>query len=72
MTSLYCLDFQTGSEVEDLMFTLSLEKALEWLKKNPTTRQIIEYSISEDSITRTWKSIRYYTSDGTLQHDLEK
>lgn len=71
MATLYCLAFKTNSEIEDLAFTLNLEKALEWLHKNPTTRQIIEYSISDDSITRTWKGFWHYSSDGTLRHDLE-
>jgi hypothetical protein len=71
MATLYCLAFQTNTEIEDLAFTLNLEKALEWLKKNPTTRQIIEYSISEDSITRTCSGFWHYSSDGTLHHDLE-
>ena len=67
MTSLYCLAIDR-SETEDLAFTLDLEKAIEWLGRR-NSRQIIEYIVSDKSVTYVWKSLRYYV-DGILQHDI--
>lgn len=49
--------------------TLNLEKALEWLKKYPKTRQVIEYLVSEDSISKEWCGLWYYDEDEVLRHE---
>ena len=71
-TTVYYLVPSFGGEYEDVEITLNLELALEWLKKYPKTRQIIEYSVSDSSITRSWCGFWYYDADGNLKHDLEE
>lgn len=56
---LYCLVLN-GGEYEDMEVTLNFEKALEWLSKRQKTGQILEYSVSDEGISDTWKCVWYY------------
>lgn len=69
-TKIYCLAFQ-GGDYEDMSMTLSLDKALEWLKKHPKTGQILEYSVQNDTIADMWNCIWECDSQGNLKQSAQ-
>lgn len=50
----------TGIDLEDCIFTTTWEKALEFLNKKPTRKQIIEYTFDENGVSDFWTAIHYY------------
>lgn len=69
-TKVYCLVL-SGGDYEDLEMTLSLEKALEWLKKRQKYGQILEYDVSENGISKIWNAIWEYKNGEVSKESTE-
>jgi hypothetical protein len=67
MVKVYCLVIN-GGDYQDMELTLSLEKALDWMKEKPKTRHILEYNVTEEEILDTWYDIWYIDNDGNVKH----
>jgi len=65
MSKLYVVTYKSESELEDFIFTLSWEKALELLNKKPNQKQIIEYTFDSNGVSDFWNAFHYY-KNGTL------
>jgi hypothetical protein len=64
MVYVFCLVLK-GGDLEDLQITLSGEKAFDWLENNKKHGQILEYTITDDGISSSWRCIWEY-NDGVL------
>lgn len=68
MQKLYVVTFKTESELEDCIFTLNWDKALELLNKKPNHKQIIEYTFDSNGVSEFWNAIHCY-KNGVLIND---
>jgi hypothetical protein len=68
MSKIYIISFKTEIDMEDCIFTLNWEKALELLNKNPNQKQIIEYTFNSNGVSDLWNAFHYY-KDGVLTTD---
>ena len=68
MSKIYIISFKTEIDMEDCIFTLNWEKALELLNKNPNQKQIIEYTFNSNGVSHLWNAFHYY-KDGVLITD---
>ena len=69
MQKLYIVTYKDGIEIEDCLFTLNWDKALELLNKNPNQKQIIEYTFDSDGVSKCWNAFHYY-KDGVFTSDV--
>jgi hypothetical protein len=63
MVRIYCMIPNSG-QYDDMSMTLSLEKALEWLKKHSTSGEVLEYQVESDKIAKTSARIWFYDNVG--------
>jgi len=59
---LYCLVLQFG-DYEDMEMTLSFDKAKDWLSSHKKSGQILEYTVTDDGISKEWDCMWEYVGD---------
>jgi len=62
MSKLYIVTYKNESELEDCIFTVNWEKALELLNKKPSQKQIIEYTFDSKGVSTFWNAFHYYVN----------
>lgn len=65
MEKVYIITYKAGFDLEDCIFTTNWEKALEYLNKKPSQKNIIEYVFDSDGVSDFWNVIHFY-KNGTL------
>jgi hypothetical protein len=60
MQKLYVVTYTSEIDLEDCIFTLSWEKALELLNKRPKQKQIVEYTFDSNGVSDFWSATHFY------------
>ena len=68
MSKLYVVTYKSAIDLEDCIFTMNWEKALELLNKKPNQKQIVEYTFDSNGVSDFWNAFHYY-KDGVLVTD---
>jgi hypothetical protein len=68
MSKLYVITYKNEIDLEDCIFTMNWEKALELLKKKPNQKHIIEYTFDSNGVSNFWNAFHYY-KNGVLVTD---
>ncbi len=71
MSKLYVVTYKNGIDLEDCIFTLSWEKALELLNKRPNQKQIIEYTFDSNGVSKFWNAFHYYINGSLITDSVQ-
>jgi hypothetical protein len=70
MSKFYIVTYKSNIDLEDCIFTLSWEKALEFLNKKPNQKQIIEYTFDSNGVSDFWNAFHYYKNGALVSEKI--